>query len=69
MQIPILRRRIRLALTYVILFTVMVWTLRWEHIPPGTFSARLNRILRGSYFDFVTWEVEALWDKIGRTVV
>jgi hypothetical protein len=66
MPIPLTRRRIRLTLIYAVLFTAIVWTIHWEHIPPGSFGARLNRILRGSYFDFVTWEAEALLDKIGQ---
>jgi hypothetical protein len=57
-------RRVRLVLTYVVLFIGIVWTVHWEHVPPGSFGARLDRILRGEYFDFVTWEAEALTDKL-----
>ncbi len=59
-------RRVRLVLTYVVLFIGIVWTIHWEHVPPGSFGARLNRILRGTYFDFVRWEAEALTDKLGQ---
>jgi hypothetical protein len=57
-------RRIRLVLTYSIIFIAIVWTVHWEHVPPGSFGARLDRILRGTYFNFVTWEAEALTDKL-----
>ncbi|MGD9101626.1 MAG: hypothetical protein PVF45_14190, partial [Anaerolineae bacterium] len=59
-------RRIRRVLVYAVLFTLMVWTLHWEHIPPGSFGARLDRIMRGSYFNFVSWETDALLDKLGQ---
>lgn len=59
-------RRILLILSYIVLFTAIVWTVRWEHVPPNSFSARLNRILRGNYFDFLSWEAKALLDKIGQ---
>jgi hypothetical protein len=58
--------RLRRILVYGVLFTLMVWTLHWEHIPPGSFGARLDRIMRGSYFDFVSWETDALLDKLGQ---
>jgi hypothetical protein len=57
-------RRVKLVLTYAMLFTAIVWTIHWEHVPPGSFGARLDRVLRGSYFNFVTWEAEALTDKL-----
>jgi hypothetical protein len=57
-------RRIRLILTYGIIFIAIVWTVHWEHVPPGSFGARLDHILRGTYFNFVTWEAEALTDKL-----
>lgn len=60
------RRHIKRILVYGVLFTLMVWTLHWEYIPPGSFGARLERIMRGSYFDFVSWETEALLDKLGQ---
>ncbi len=66
MSIPVPWRRIRLVLTYAILFVAIVWTIQWEHVPPGSFGARLDRILRGNYFDFLTWEAEALLGKIGQ---
>jgi hypothetical protein len=66
MALPIPWRRIRLVLTYAILFVAIVWTIQWEHVPPGSFGARLDRILRGNYFDFLTWEAEALLGKIGQ---
>lgn len=59
-------RRIRLTVVYVVLFIVIAWGIHWEHVPPGSFGARLDRILRGHYFDFVTWETEALTDKLSQ---
>jgi hypothetical protein len=59
-------RRIGLVLTFAVLFTALVWTLHWEYVPPGSFGARLGRILRGRYFNFVTWEAEALLHKLGQ---
>ena len=59
-------RRIRRILVYGFVFTLLTLTLRWEHVPPGSFGARLDRIMRGSYFDFASWETEALLDKLGQ---
>lgn len=64
MPISLPWRRVRLILAYAVLFIGIVWVVHWEYIPPGTFGARLNRILRGTYFDFVTWESRALLDKL-----
>lgn len=68
MSLTIPWRRIRLTLIYGVLFTLMLWGLHWEHRPPGSFDARLDRILRGDYFDFVSWEVEALLGKLGQAL-
>jgi hypothetical protein len=57
-------RRVRLILAYLLLFLAIVWTVQWEQIPPGSFGARLDHILRGDFFNFVTWEAEALTDKL-----
>jgi hypothetical protein len=62
-------QRIRLVASYVILFGVIVWTIQWEYVPPGTFGARLNRILQGTYFDFVQWEAQALTGKARQEVI
>jgi len=59
-------RRIRLTAVYAVLFIAIAWGIHWEYVPPGSFGARLDRILRGNYFDFVTWETEALTDKLGQ---
>ncbi|MFN2271523.1 MAG: hypothetical protein ACK2US_11840 [Anaerolineae bacterium] len=59
-------RRIRLIAVYAVLFIAIAWGIHWEYVPPGSFGARLDRILRGEYFDFVTWEAEALTDKLGQ---
>ena len=64
MPISELWRRIKRIVTYAVLFVGIVWAVRWDHIPPGTFTARLNGILGGDYFNFVTWEAEALFDKL-----
>jgi len=66
MAIHISWRRVRRILTYTVLCIAIVWTIQWEHLPPGSTGAQLARILRGNYFDFVTWEVEALLDKLGQ---
>ncbi len=66
MSISIPWQRTRRILVYGILFTFMVWMLHWEHVPPGSFGARLDRIVRSSYFDFVSWEAKALLDKLGQ---
>jgi hypothetical protein len=57
-------RRAKLIVIYALLFVAIAWGLNWEHVPPGSDGALLNRILRGQYFDFVTWEAEALTDKL-----
>lgn len=62
-------RRVRIVLTYTVLFIAIVWTVRWEHVPPNSFNARLDRILRGSYFDFVSWEAEALLGKLRQELI
>ncbi len=59
-------RRLKLILIYAVLFIGIAWVVQWEYVPPGSFGARLDRILRGSYFDFVTWEAEALTDKLSQ---
>ena len=64
MSISVLWRRSRRIITYAVLFIGIVWTVQWEYVPPGTFGARLDSILRGSYYDFVNWEVKALVDKL-----
>ena len=66
MQNALDRQRIKLVLIYSILFIAIIWTLHWEHVPPGSFGARLDRILRGTYFDFVSWEAQALTGKLGQ---
>jgi len=66
MQNALDRRRIKLVLIYSILFIAIIWTLHWEHVPPGSFGARLDRILRGTYFDFVSWEAQSLSSKLGQ---
>jgi hypothetical protein len=43
---------------------LFVWAIRWEYPPPGSFGAQLDRILRGSCFNFVSWEAEALLSKL-----
>jgi hypothetical protein len=62
-------RRIQLVINYVLLFSAIVWTVQWEYVPPGTFGARLNRILQGTYFDFVEWEAQALTGKARQEVI
>ena len=64
MSISVLWRRSRRIITYAVLFTGIVWIVQWEYIPPGTFGARLDSILRGSYYDFVNWEATALVAKV-----
>jgi hypothetical protein len=63
MSIATVWRRAKLIVIYAILFIGIVAVIQWEHIPPGSFGGRLNSVLRGSYFDFVRWEAEALTDK------
>ncbi len=57
-------RRVRLVLVYAVLFIGIVWVVHWEHAPPGSFGARLDGVLRGSYFDYFTWEAKALTHKL-----
>jgi hypothetical protein len=59
-------RRVKLIVIYTLLFVGIAWGLNWEHVPPGSDGSRLNRILRGQFFDFVTWEAEALTDKLSQ---
>lgn len=57
-------KRMGWVLRRVLLFVILLVTLRWEWIPPNSEGARMNRILLGTRFDFLSWELEALWAKL-----
>jgi hypothetical protein len=59
-------KRIGWVLRRVLLLTILLLTLKWEGIPPNGEGARMNRILLGTRFDFLSWEVNALVGKLNQ---
>ncbi len=59
-------KRIGWVLRRVLLFVILLLTLQREWIPPNSEGARMNRILLGTRFDFLSWELNALAAKFGQ---
>jgi hypothetical protein len=57
------------ALRVALLLGVLLLSLTGEIPPPADMETRIKRQLAGERFDFVGWEVEALWDKLMHSLI
>ena len=51
------------------LLVVLLLVLSVENPPPLSMEARVDRELTGQQFDFVTWEIGAIWRKVTHGLV
>ncbi len=52
-----------------LLLGVLLLALTVEGLPPGEMETRINRELDSEQFDFLGWEVEALWGKLTHSLI
>jgi hypothetical protein len=52
-----------------LLLGMLSLALTFEVLPPGEMETRVNRELAGERFNFVGWEVEALWGKLMHSLI